>query len=207
MLLQIATILCLVAAANAAAVLPVETSVVKSDRVGDSFSYSILQNQGYALGDLAAVYPYEIKSDKMKQVVPATAYAAPVEVKSTDYKHVLPVAPLDEYKHIFPVSPIQMKSTVLSPATYLSAEPIKNIELNRYVQPTYVSPLKNFEVRSYVQPATTVVAASPLKNVGYVQPSPAFGYTHDAAVPISYGASFYPYATYSYPLVKPEKVY
>lgn len=202
MLLQIATILCLAASANAAAVLPVETSVVKSDRVGDNFSYSILQNQGYALSDIPAVYPYEVKSDKIKQGIPATAYVSPVEVKSTEYKHVLPVTPLEGLKHVVPVSPIQLKSTVLPAATYVSAEPFKNIELKSYVQPAYVAPLKSFEVKSYVQPTTTVVAASPVKSVGYIQPSPAISYSHDVAVPISYGASVYPYATYNYPIVK-----
>lgn len=207
MLLQIATILCLAAAANAAAVLPVETSVVKSDRMGDNFSYSIHQNQGYALSDLADVYPYEVKGDKIKQVVPATAYVAPVGVKSTEYKQVVPVAQYEEYKHVVPVSPIQLKSTVLPGATYVSAEQLKNLELKSYVQPAYVAPAKGFEFKSYVQPTTTVVAASPVRSVGYIQPSPAISYSHDAALPISYGASFYPYATYSYPIVKPEKIY
>nr|AGM32682.1 hypothetical protein [Coptotermes formosanus] len=208
----IATILCLVAAANAAAVLPVESSVVKSDRVGDSFSYSIHQNQGYAVGDVPSLYPYEVKSDKIKQVVPATAYVAPVEVQSTEFKHVVPVAPLEGYKQLLPVSPIQLKSTVLPGATYMSAEPLKNPELKSYVQPAYVTPLKGVDLKSVIQPSTTIIAASPVKNVGFIQPSPAYvspaiTYSHDPAVPITYGANVYPYATWSYPLIKPEKVY
>jgi len=214
-LFQIATILCLVAAANAAAVLPVESSVVKSDRVGDSFSYSIHQNQGYAVGDVASLYPYEVKVDKIKQVVPATAYVGPVDVKPTELKHVLPIAPLEEYKQVLPVSPIQIKSTVLPGATYMSAESLKNIELKGYVQPAYVTPFKGAELKSFVQPQTTVFATAPVKNVGFIQPiqpstayvSPAITYTHDPAVPITYGANVYPYATWSYPIMKPEKLY
>lgn len=212
MLLQVTAILSLVVAANAAAVLPVESSVVKSDRVGDSFSYSIHQNQGYAVGGATSLYPYEVKSDKVKHVIPATAYVAPVELKSTEYKQLLPVAPLEEYKHVVPVSPLQLKSAVLPAATYLSAEPLKNIELKSYVQPTYVAPLKNVEVKSYVQPAATVLATSPVRNVGYIQPSPAYvspalTYSQDAAVPITYGSNIYPYASYAYPFIKPENVY
>jgi hypothetical protein len=190
----------------------VESSVVKSDRVGDSFSYSIHQNQGYALGGASSLYPYEVRSDKVKQVIPATAYVSPVEVKSTEYKQVLPVAPLEGYKHVVPVSPIQLKSAVLPATTYVSAEPLKNIELKSFVQPAYVTPLKSVEVKSYVQPAATVLATSPVKNVGYIQPSPAYispalTYSHEDAVPITYGSNIYPYASYSYPLIKPEKVY
>jgi hypothetical protein len=197
-LLQVSAILSLVVAANAAAaVLPVESSVVKSDRIGDSFSYSIHQNQGYALGGATSLYPYEVKGDKVKQVIPATAYVAPVELKSTEYKHLLPVAPLEEYKHLVPVSPLQLKSAVLPDATYISAEPLKS-----YVQSTYVSPLKG-----YMQPATTVLATSPVRNVGYIQPSPALTYSQDVAVPITYGSNVYPYPSYSYPFIKPEKVY
>lgn len=211
-LFQIATILCLVAAANAAAVLPVESSVVKSDRVGDSFSYSIHQNQGYAVGDVASLYPYEVKGDKIKQIVPATAYVAPVDVKPTELKHVLPIGPLEEYKQVLPVSPIQLKSTVLPAGTYMSAEPLKNIELKSYVQPAYVAPLKGVELKSFVHPPTTVFTTAPVKNVGFIQPStayvsPAITYTHDPAVPITYGANVYPYGTWSYPIMKPEKVY
>jgi hypothetical protein len=179
----------------------VESSVVKSDRVGDSFSYSILQNQGYALGGVPSVYPYEVRTDKVKQGIPATAYVAP------EYKHVVPVAPLEEYKHIVPVSPFQLKSTVLPAATYISAEPLKNIELKSFAQPAYFGQLK-----SYVQPAATVLATSPVRNVGYIQSSPAYvspavTYSHDAAVPITYGSNLYPYASYSYPIIKQEKVY
>ena len=211
-LFQIATILCLVVAANAASVLPVESSVVKSDRVGDSFSYSIHQNQGYDVGDVASLYPYEVKGDKIKQVVPATAYVAPVEVKPTELKHVLPVGPLEEYKQVLPVSPIQLKSTVLPAATYMSAEPLKNIEFKGYVQPTYVSPLKGVELKSFVQPPTTVFTTAPVKNVGFIQPStayvsPAITYSPDPAVPVTYGANVYPYTTWSYPIMKPEKLY
>jgi hypothetical protein len=173
--------------------------------VGDNFAYSIYQNQGYAMSDVAAVYPYEVKGDKLKQVVPATAYVAPVELKSTEYKHVLPVAPVEEYKHVVPVSPIQLKSTVLPADTYLSAKPLKNIELS-HVQPAYVGPVKSFEVKSYIQPGTTVVAASPVKGFSYIQPSPAISYSHDA-LPIAYGANVYPYATYSYPFVRSENMY
>jgi hypothetical protein len=206
-LFQIAAILCVVAAANAAAVLPVESSVVKSDRVGDSFSYSIHQNQGYAVGDVSSLYPYEVKSDKIKQLVPATAYVAPMEVKPAEVKHVLPVTPLDEYKQAVQLAPIQLKSAVLPAATYMSAEPLKS-----YVQPAYVSPLKSVELKSFVQPPTTVIATSPLKNVGIVHPSsayisPAVTYSHDAAVPITYAANIYPYAAWSYPLIKQEKLY
>lgn len=191
----VAAILSLVAAANAAAVLPLESSVVKSDRVGDSFSYSIHQNQGYAVGGVPSLYPYEVRSDKVKQVVPATAYVAPVEVKSTEYKHVLPVAPFEEYKHVVPVSPIQLKSTVLPASTYISAEPLNSVE-----------------IKSYVQPAAAVLATSPVRNVGYIQPSPAYvspaiTYSHDSAVPLTYGTNVYPYASYSYPFIKPEKMY
>ena len=201
-LFQIVAILCVVAAASAAAVLPVESSVVKSDRVGDSFSYSIHQNQGYAVGDVASLYPYEVKSDKIKQIVPATAYVTPMEVKPAEVKHVLPVTPLDEYKQALPLGPIQLKSAVLPAATYMSAEALKS-----YVQPAYVSPLKSF-----VQPPTTVIATSPLKNVGIVHPSsayisPAVTYSHDAAVPITYAANIYPYAAWSYPLIKQDKLY
>jgi hypothetical protein len=190
----------------------VESSVVKSDRVGDNFSYSIHQNHGYTVSDVPAIYPYEVKSDKIRQVVPAASYVAPVEVKSTEYKHVLPVTPLEEFKHVVPVSPIQLKSAVVPAATYVSAEPLKNIELKSNVQPAYVAPLKSFEVKSYVQPGTTVLTASPVKSVSYIHPSayvsPAITYSHDAAgVPITYGTNVYPYATYSYPLIKPEKVY
>lgn len=187
--------------------LPVESSVVKSDRVGDSFSYSIHQNQGYAVGGVPSLYPYEVKSDKVKQVVPATAYVSPVEVKSTEYKHVVPVAPLEEYKHVFPVSPIQLKSTVLPAATYISAEPFKNIELKSYAPSPYVGPFRSVEVKNYVQPAATVLATSPVRNIGYIQPSPAyvspaFTYSHDAALPFTYGSNVYPYA-----IIKPEKVF
>jgi hypothetical protein len=172
----------------------VESSLVKSDRVGDSFSYSIHQNQGYTVGGVPSLYPYEVRSDKVKQVVPATAYVAPLEVKSAEYKHLLPVAPFEDYKHV-PVSPIQLKSTVLPAATYLSAEPLKSVE-----------------IKSYVQPAATVLATSPVRNVGYIQPSPAYispaiTYSHDAAVPITYGSNVYPYASYSYPFIKSEKLY
>lgn len=186
--------------------------MVKSERVGDSFSYSIHQNQGYAVGGIPSLYPYEVRSDKVKQVVPATAYVAPVEVKSTEFKHVVPVAPFEEYKHVVPVSPIQLKSSILPAATYISAEPLKNIELKSYAQPSYVGPLKTVELKSYVQPATTVLATSPIRNVGLIQPSPAYvspaiTYSHDGAVPITYGSNVYPYAGYSYPIFKQEKVY
>ncbi|PNF14891.1 hypothetical protein B7P43_G05143 [Cryptotermes secundus] len=198
----VATILSLVAAASAAAVLPVESSVVKSDRVGDSFSYSIHQNQGYAVGGVPSLYPYEFRGDKVKQVVPATAYMAPVELKSTEYKHVVPVAPFEEYKHVVPVSPIQLKSTVLPAATYVSAEPLKNIELKSYAPSAYVGPLKSF-----VHPAATLLTTSPVRNVGYIQPSPAYvspavAYSHDTAVPITYGSNIY-----AYPYIKPEKMF
>jgi hypothetical protein len=210
-LFQIATILCLVAAANAASVLPVESSVVKSDRVGDSFSYSIHQNQGYAVGDVASLYPYEVKGDKIKQVVPATAYVAPVELKPTELKHVLPVGPFDDYKQVLPLTPIQLKSPVLPAGTYMSAEQLKNIELKSYVQPAYVAPLKTVELKSFVQPQTTVFTTTPVKNVGFIQPSTGYvspiTYSHDPAVPITYGANVYPYGTWSYPIMKQEKLY
>jgi hypothetical protein len=49
-----------------------------------------------------------------------------------------------------------------------------------------------------------------VKNVGFIQPSTAYvsiTYTHDPAVPITYGANVYPYGTWSYPIMKPETLY
>ncbi|KAJ9601229.1 hypothetical protein L9F63_000609 [Diploptera punctata] len=76
---MIAALLCLAAATNAAAVLPLESSVVKSDRVGDNFSYSIHQNHGYAVSpDVKQVVPsVEVKEH---QVVPTAYVAQPASV-------------------------------------------------------------------------------------------------------------------------------
>ncbi|XP_069701796.1 uncharacterized protein [Periplaneta americana] len=242
----IAAILCLAAAANAASVFPVESSVVKSDRVGDNFSYSIHQNQGYAAVDsgVAAVYPYEVKTDKVKDVVSAATYVAPaeykqivpvapievkhvvpvspVEVKATEYKHVVPLG-ATEYKHVVPISPVEIKAT-----EYKHVVPISPVEIKatEYKQVVPVSPVEvkateykqvvpagtylSSPVKSYVKSSAVV---APVKTLSYVQPSsayvPALTYSHDAAVPFTYGANIYPYsyATYAYPYVNAQKVY
>ncbi|PSN44421.1 hypothetical protein C0J52_16459 [Blattella germanica] len=224
----IAVVLCLAAVANAASVYPLESSVVKSDRVGDNFSYSIHQNHGYAV------------SSDVKQVVPAaTPYvaqqpvvsvASPVEVK----QHVVPAAttyvaqqpavvsvaqqhvvPVDFKQHVVPAATtyVAQQPAVVSVAqqpVVSVAAPAVEVK-HHYTGHQVVAPVEvqTTELK-HVVPATAYVAAKPTT---YYATSPVKSYVKNyvsaAAVPVAqyYPYAAYPYAAYAYPYVNSEKVY
>ena len=225
--MQIAALLCLAAAANAAAVLPLESSVVKSDRVGDNFSYSIHQNHGYAVSpDVKSVVQSVVPSVEVKQhqVVPSTYVAAQPAVVSYAHQPVVPS--------------VEVKQHQVVPSSYVGVHPVVP-----YAQQSYVP----YEVKSHVVPASTAyIAQQPVVSVAeqvvpastaylaqqpvvqvksqfvspvqvksqFVSPVQVKATEYKSVVPVvssyvqPYVSSVYPYATYgsvSYPVVKADK--